>query len=268
VLVYTVIAFAVTIIFKANVEAQGGAYATGVLVLITSAAFAVTLSAHRQRSKGGTIAFAIITLLFVYTTIVNIIERPEGIRIAGFFIGTIIVSSLVSRVWRSTELRVERIEIDETASRFIAQESQGKIRLIANRRNTGSAREYCLKEQEVREDHHIPPTDPILFLEIKVSDASEFAGIIRVKGEEVDSYRILRAESAAVPNAIAAILLHIRDETGKIPHAYFGWAEGNPIQYLLRFILFGEGDIAVVTREVLRKAERNPERRPAIHVGG
>ncbi|MBD0361268.1 MAG: amino acid transporter [Coleofasciculus sp. C3-bin4] len=268
VLVYTVIAFAVTIIFKANVEAQGGAYATGVLVLITSAAFAVTLSAHRQRSKGGTIAFAIITLLFVYTTIVNIIERPEGIRIAGFFIAAIILTSLVSRVWRSTELRVERIEIDEVARHFITPESRGEIRLIAHRRNTGSAREYFLKEKEVREDHHIPPTDPILFLEVQVSDASEFAGIIRVKGEEVDSYRILRAESAAVPNAIAAILLHLRDQTGKIPHAYFGWAEGNPIQYLLRFILFGEGDIAVVTREVLRKAERNPERRPAIHVGG
>jgi hypothetical protein len=268
VLVYTAIALGVTIIFKANVEAQGGAYATGVLVLITSAAFAVTLSAHRQRSKGGTTAFAIITLLFIYTTIVNIIERPEGIRIAGFFIAAIIVTSLVSRVWRSTELRVERIEIDEAASDFITQESQGKIRLIAHRRNTGSAREYFLKEKEVREDHYLPPTDSILFLEIRVSDASEFEGIIRVKGEEVDGYRILRAESAAVPNAIAAILLHLRDQTGKIPHAYFGWAEGNPIQYLLRFILFGEGDIAVVTREVLRKAERNPERRPAIHVGG
>ncbi|MBW4545114.1 MAG: amino acid transporter [Symplocastrum torsivum CPER-KK1] len=268
VLVYTAIALGVTIIFKANVEAQGGAYATGVLVLITSAAFAVTLAAHRQRSKGGTIAFAIITLLFIYTTIVNIIERPEGIRIAGFFIAAIILTSLVSRVWRSTELRVERIEIDEAASDFITQESQGNIRLIAHRRNTGSAREYFLKEKEVREDHYLPPTDSILFLEIRVSDASEFEGIIRVKGEEVDGYRILRAESAAVPNAIAAILLHLRDQTGKIPHAYFGWAEGNPIQYLLRFILFGEGDIAVVTREVLRKAERNPERRPAIHVGG
>jgi hypothetical protein len=62
--------------------------------------------------------------------------------------------------------------------------------------------------------------------------------------------------------------LDLRDRTGKLPHAYFGWAEGNPIQYLLRFILFGEGDIAVVTREVLRKAEKNPERRPGIHVGG
>lgn len=268
VLVYTAIAFVVTIIFRANVEAQGGAYATGVLVLITSAAFAVTLSAHRHRQKRARLVFGIITLLFIYTTIVNIIERPEGIRIAGLFIGAIIFTSLVSRVWRSTELRAERIEIDELASQFLAEESQGEIRLIANRLNKGDVLEYFMKEKEVREDNHIPPNDPILFLEIQVSDASEFADVINVKGVQVGDYRILRAESAAVPNAIAALLLYIRDQTGKIPHAYFGWAEGNPIQYLLRFILFGEGDIAVVTREVLRRAEKNPQMRPGVHVGG
>ncbi|MEH2128670.1 amino acid transporter [Nostoc sp.] len=268
VLVYTAIAFVVTIIFKASVEAQGGAYATGVLVLITSAAFAVTLSAHRHRQKRARLVFGIITLLFLYTTIVNIIERPEGIRIAGFFIGAIIFTSLVSRVWRSTELRAERIEVDELASQFFAEDSQGTIRLIANRLNTGDVLEYFMKEKEVREDNHIPANDPILFLEIHVSDASEFADVIVVKGVQVGDYRILRAESAAVPNAIAALLLYIRDQTGKIPHAYFGWVEGNPIQYLLRFILFGEGDIAVVTREVLRRAEKNPQMRPGIHVGG
>ncbi|PHM09609.1 amino acid transporter [Nostoc sp. 'Peltigera malacea cyanobiont' DB3992] len=268
VLVYTTIAFVVTIIFKASVEAQGGAYATGVLVLITSAAFAVTLSAHRHRQKRARFVFGIITLLFLYTTIVNIIERPEGIRIAGFFIGAIIFTSLVSRVWRSTELRAERIEVDELASQFFAEDSQGTIRLIANRLNKGDALEYFMKEKEVREDNHIPANDPILFLEIHVSDASEFADVIVVKGVQVGDYRILRAESAAVPNAIAALLLYIRDQTGKIPHAYFGWVEGNPIQYLLRFILFGEGDIAVVTREVLRRAEKNPHMRPGIHVGG
>lgn len=270
VLVYTAIAFTVTILFKASVEAQGGAYATGVLVLMSSAALAVTLSARRQRSQRGMFIFGTITLVFLYTTIVNIIERPEGIRIAAFFIGTIIFTSLISRVWRSTELRVEQIEIDEAAVRFLVEEeaSQGKIRLIANRRSVGDEREYFLKEKEVREDNHIPPTDSVLFLEIRVADASEFINVIRVQGVQVGEYRILQAQASAVPNAIAAILLHIRDRTGKIPHAYFGWAEGNPIQYLMRFILFGEGDIAVVTREVLRKAEKYPERRPAIHVGG
>lgn len=268
VLVFTTIAFAVTLLFQANVEAQGGAYATGVLVLMSSAAFAVTLAARHHGSKLGMVGFGIITLVFLYTTVANIIERPEGIKIAAFFIGIIIATSLVSRVWRSTELRAERVDLDETARQFIAETNQAKIRLIANRLNTGDEREYFVKEKEVREDNHIPATDAVLFLEVQISDASEFVDTVRVRGVQVGKYRILRAESAAVPNAIAAILLQLRDQTGKLPHAYFGWVEGNPIQYLMRFILFGEGDIAVVTREVLRRAEKDPERRPIMHVGG
>ena len=265
VLIYTLVAFAVTIIFKADVEAQGGAYATGVLVLMSSAALAVTLAARHRRSS--LIGFTLITLVFVYTTIANIVERPEGIRIASLFIGAIILTSLISRVWRSTELRAERIEFDETARQFLAQENHHAIRLIANRRNTGDEREYVFKEQEVREDSHIPDHESILFLEIQISDASQFADVIQVKGVQVGEYRILRARSAAVPNAIAAIALAIRDETDKVPHVYFGWIEGNPFLYLLRFILLGEGDIAILTREVLRKAEKTPKQRPRIHVG-
>lgn len=268
VLVYTAVGALITILFRANVDAQGGAYATGVLVLITSAAFAVTLAAHQRRSQRGLIISGVITLVFLYTTIVNIIERPEGIRIASMFIGAIIIISLISRVQRSTELRVDRIEFDPLAEEFLAVECQGTIQIIANRLNEGDAREYALKEQEVREDNHLPICDSVLFLEVRVDDASDFTDTVEVIGVEVDGYRILRARSAAVPNAIAAILLHIRDQSGKIPHIYFGWSEGNPIKYLLRFILFGEGDIPVVTREVLRRAERNRDRRPAIHVAG
>lgn len=148
------------------------------------------------------------------------------------------------------------------------QEVPITIRLIANRLNEGTEQEYFLKETEVREDSHIPATDSVLFLEITISDASEFTDTIQVTGIQVGQYRILRAAGAAVPNAIAAILFYLRDQISKLPHAYFGWIEGNPIQYLLRFILFGEGDIAVVTREVLRKAEKHAERRPVIPVGG
>lgn len=268
VLVYTTIAFVVTLLFEASVEAQGGAYATGVLVLMSSAAFAVTLSTLKERSRRKTTLYGLITLVFIYTTIVNIFERPEGIKIAAFFIGAIIVTSLISRIWRSTELRVREIDFDQAALRFIQEESDGTVRLIAHRINAGDVAEYRNKEIQVREDHHIPVEDSVLFLEIQVSDPSEFAGIIHVQGVEVGKYRILRARSAAVPNAIAAILFCVRDQTGKLPHAYFGWVEGNPVQYLLRFILFGEGDVAVVTREVLRTAEKNPKRRPAVHVGG
>lgn len=271
VLVYTAIAFGVTILFQANVEAQGGAYATGVLVLMSSAAFAVTLEAQRHRHPQTPWLFGAITLVFFYTTIVNIIERPEGLRIASFFIGAIVFTSLISRVWRSTELRVEEVILDEVAQGWLHHESHHSprpIRLIAHRPRLATEEEYHHKAQQVREDNHIPPGDPILFLEIQVVDASTFTHNLKIQGVEVGDYRILRAQAAAVPNAIAALLLYLRDRSGRIPHAYFGWIEGNPIQYLLRFMLFGEGDIAVVTREVLRKAEKNPKRRPAIHVGG
>jgi len=259
-------------LFRADVDAQGGAYATGVLVLMSSAAFAVTLSVRRGRNVSRfskeTIIFSLITLVFIYTTIVNIIERPDGVKIAIFFISAIVITSLISRIWRSTELRADEVELDDTALSFISEESIHDIRLIANRKNQGDEHEYFWKEKEVREDNHIPVEDSILFLEIEISDASEFSETITVHGVTLGKYRILRAQSAAVPNAIAAILLSIRDRTNQAPHAYFGWIEGNPVQYLLRFLLFGEGDTAVVTREVLRTAEKNHKRRPIVHVGG
>jgi hypothetical protein len=273
VLLFTSVAFVVTWVFQADVDAQAGAYATGVLVLMSSAAFAVTLAVRkaRPRSLRKVVTFSLITVVFIYTTITNVFEKPEGVKIAAFFIGSIVVTSLFSRVMRSTELRVETVEMNETAQYFIDRDTrQGKVRIIANRRQAGDEEEYRIKEQEVREDNHIPDNDKVLFLEIQISDASQFTETIRVEGEQVGQYRILRAKGAAVPNTIAAILLYIRDhsENEQLPHAYFGWVEGNPIQYLMRFLLFGEGDTAVVTREVLRRAETDPNRRPGIHVGG
>jgi hypothetical protein len=265
-LVFTLIAFAVTLIFNADVDAQGGAYATGVLVLMTSAAIAVTL-AMRKRGQNW-IPFFLIALVFAYTTIQNIHERPEGIKIASFFILAIVLASLFSRVWRSTELRVERVELDDQAREFIRQAARGTVRMIANRRDTGDALEYEIKEREKRTDNHIPPGEPILFFEVTPGDASEFSGVLQVSGENVDGYKVLRAVSPAVPNAIAAFLLFLRNETGKLPHVYFGWSEGNPVSYLLKYIAFGEGDTAPVTHEVLRQAEKDPERRPIVHVGG
>jgi hypothetical protein len=103
-LAFTAIAFAITVIFRADVEAQAGAYATGVLVLMSSAAVAVTLSVRRRGRRATTLAFGLITLVFAYTTVANIIERPEGIKIASFFIATIVTTSLSSRATRATEL--------------------------------------------------------------------------------------------------------------------------------------------------------------------
>jgi hypothetical protein len=266
VVIFTLIAFAVTIIFKADVDAQGGAYATGVLVLMSSAAVAVTLAAWREGALRYT--FLLIALVFAYTTIVNVIERPEGIKVALFFIISIIVVSFASRAWRATELRVEGIELNDVALAFIEEARGGTIRIIANRPDRGDIDEYRLKEKQERWNNHIPAGDPVLFFEVRPGDASDFTGVLRVRGIQVGQYRVLRTKSPAVPNALASFLLHVRDRTGQIPHIYFGWTEGNPFIYVLKFIFFGEGDTAPVTHEILRRAEPDPSRRPAVHVGG
>jgi hypothetical protein len=269
VLVYTTIAVVVTIVFSADVDAQAGAYATGVLAMMCSAAFAVTLSTWRGGSRLPAIMFGLVTAVFVYALVANEIKRPDGIVISLFFIGAIVATSLVSRVYRSLELRQERIEMDKTALRFIEEVShEGELHIVANRRQAGDEAEYDAKAREQREDNHIPKDAPIIFLEVAVDDASEFEDVLEVKGVEVGGHKIMRAVSSVVPNAIAALLLHLRDTTGKTPHCYFGWTEGNPIVYLFRFLLFGEGDTAPVTHEVLREAEPDGTRRPAVHVGG
>jgi hypothetical protein len=266
-LVFTAIAFGITIIFNASVDAQGGAYATGVLVLITSAAVAVTLVVRRRRQHGATIVFSIISVIFLYTTGTNIIERPDGVKIATFFILAIITTSLVSRATRSTELRVTGVEMDEVAERIIREYPGNEIRIVANEPDARDEEEYREKEEEARENHNIPPDKPIIFLEVTVPDSSDFEDVLRVRGEERFGYKILRVEAPAVPNAIAATLLHIRDITGHRPHIYFNWMEANPVKQLFMYILTGEGDVPPLTREVLRQAERDPKRRPLVHVG-
>jgi hypothetical protein len=169
--------------------------------------------------------------VFAYALVANAVQRPDGLLIAFFFGVAIVAVSPVSRVSRSTELRQERIEVDEAAWGFI-EEAGEHIHLVAHRRRQGTEEEYARKEREQREDNHIPDDQPILFLEVQVEDASEFEDVLEVRGVEIGAHKVLRAESSVVPNAIAALLLHLRDTTDKTPHCYFGWTEGNPIVYL------------------------------------
>ncbi|MFB7514741.1 amino acid transporter [Streptomyces sp. NPDC056144] len=268
VIVFTLVAFLVTWIFDADVDAQGGAYATGVLVLICSAAIAVTIAARKAGQKGWTIGFAAIAVVFLYTTVLNVIERPDGVKIGACFIAGIILISLLSRLGRAFELRVTHVELDETAELFIRDIAHRTPRFIANEPDNRDVAEYRDKIDQIRTDNDLPTTEDFVFVEVTVTDPSEFEAGLTVRGEVLhDRFRVLTVESSSVPNAIAALLLHARDLTGVRPHVYFEWTEGNPFANFLRFFLLGQGEVAPVTREVLREAEPDRELRPRVHVG-
>jgi hypothetical protein len=263
VLVFMSVAFTVTCLFHADVDAQGGAYATGVLVLITSAAIAVTISVWRRSLRW---AFLLMVVIFVYTTILNIVERPEGIKIASCFIVVMIVSSLVSRGLRSTELRICGIQLDCRAEALLEDDDDRVIRLVARRPYVESERDLDLVDSKLRFYHSLSPNECLCFFEVERVDASDFERNLQVTGERVGKHRILRAKSPAVANAFAALLIDLEKRTGKVPHAYFKWHEGNPITNLLTFLFLGEGDTAPLTHEVLRRAIQDPARRPVVHV--
>ncbi len=266
VMFFAAVTIGVTIIFKANVDAQAAAYATGVLVLMTSAATAVTVSMwHRARILR--YGFMTITAILLYTTGANMVERPDGIQIAGFFIVTILLISLFSRVARSLELRIKKVSFDTTALNFINDRvAKGPLRIIAHRPG-GAA--YPVKMEELRETHGLNmSSENVIFLEVTALDPSEFEDeVLDVSGITNGKYRIMRCQSPAVPNAIAALLLSIRDSSGVNPHVYFGWTEGSPAMYAFKYIFFGEGETAPLTREILRSIEKDVKKRPVVHVG-
>ena len=270
VLVYTAICVIITIAFGADVNAQAGAYATGILAMMVSGAFAVTVSAFRRRQRVAAAGFGMLTAVLLYALVKNVIDKPDGLAISGMFILGIITVSLISRVSRTTELRADRIEFDPAARQFVTDSLayDGALNLIAHRRQAGDAAEYAEKEREQRGTNPVPGGADVLFLEIDVIDPSIFSEVLNVRGIEVDGHRVLRADAPAGPNAIAAVLLALSESTGVRPHCYFAWAEGSPLVHMVRYFLLGRGDTAPVVREIIRKNEPDPDRRPGIHVGG
>ncbi|NOL57741.1 amino acid transporter [Corynebacterium ulcerans] len=267
--VVAVITFVVAIIFRANVDKQSGAYATGVLVLLLSGALAVTLSAAVDvRRKHGRywkpLAYGLVTLVLGYTAITNMVERPEGLKVAFWFIVAIIVVSMVSRVGRAFELRSPIISYDEKALRIIGS-TCGPFAIIAHSIGSEDPAEYERKEHEVRARNHIPDSQPVIFLEVGIRDASEFSSALVVTGHVCGDHTILRTESAAIPNAIAALAVDMHHR-GNVD-VYFSWSPGSPVRDMLRYLAIGKGQNAVVVHEIIRRANKDGKPHPHVHLG-
>ncbi len=267
VLVLTSVAVVLVLVFRADVDAQSGAYATGVLVLLGSGALAVTLHTLRQGRRRSGILFAAVTAVLGYTLVANVIERPEGLKVAAWFILGIIVVSAVSRTGRSLELRGAEIRYDAAAQHMLqaAVAGSGELHLVAT--CAQEEPDVVSRERGLRRSNHLPDDRPLVFLDVTVGDASDFSTPLVVTGRAVDGIPVLHVSATTVPNAVAAVALDARDHFDVVPDIYFEWGTGTPVREMLRYLAVGRGHNAAVTREVLRRAEPDEARRPRVHVG-
>ena len=160
------------------------------------------------------------------------------------------------------------IDFDAASQVFVRDCARRTIRLVAKVPGERDVDGYVEKIRQLRRDHDLPADPDVIFVEVTVVDPSDFEGRLHVRGEVLHQrYRVMTVTAPSVPNSLAALALRIRDDSGALPHVYFEWTEGNPVSQFLRFLLFGMGEVAPVTREVLRRAEPDPKRRPHVHVG-
>ncbi len=277
VIAFTAINLLVTWCFRADVSSQGGAYATGVLVLMTSAAIGSLVDLNRKprpADPGGRLrrklllaAFGLISLVFIYTTIANIVERPDGIIIASIFITCVMSISILSRIWRSSELRLNEFRFENESDRMLWMDlcADGGFRVLVPHRP--GSRSLADKETEVRRKHRIPREVPLMFLEVHYGDTSEFhnSPIISVRQDE-GRFILVAKDVASVSHTIAQIAIEL-GKSGAPLDIVFGWSLGNSLRLAIEFVLFGQGDVPNSVFGLLEKAIPDPSKRPTVLVG-
>ncbi|MFO0800727.1 MAG: amino acid transporter [Gemmataceae bacterium] len=271
VLLFTVVNLVVTVIFRASVEAQGAAYATGVLVLMSSAGVASVIDVWRRRT-GPWYArtpwgFGIITLVFVYTTTANVIEKPDGIKIAGFFILAILVTSFWSRFARSRELRFGGFKFADPHSHFL-WDTIRHLELTILVPHRPGRRSLADKEAQIRLEHRIPSELMVVFVQVELSDASDFENdpVLEIVQEE-GRYIMRITGAASISHTLAALALEM-GKVGRPPEIHFGWTDETPVSGTLGFLLFGEGNVPWMVRDLIRRAEPEEAKRPLIIIAG
>jgi hypothetical protein len=194
----------ITLIFGANVEAQGGAYATGVLVLILSAAFAATLALWRERRWGLAFYTGILCLVFAYTLADNCLERPDGLIIGTVFTVLLMLACAISRSIRSVELRIPNGYFADVESWHIGPELRGKkVHLVPIPSSSAEARRK--KKAQIARYYHV--RGPFLFLHVNLLDnRSEFAAPTEVSlRKEGNDYVGEVSGAIAIANTIAFV---------------------------------------------------------------
>jgi hypothetical protein len=251
----------ITLIFRANVEAQGGAYATGVLVLMSSAAVAAAISLWKEHNLKLSLYCWMVTVVFAYTTTANIIERPDGIIIASCIIFFILTVSGISRYIRSTELRVAGITFADHESKGLWESMAGrKVNLVPIHGLDPEVR----KNRTAKIRAHYKLHGLLAFLHVSLLDnRSEFLSPLYIKVAREDSaYLVEASQAVAIANAVA----YLSEDLHPIS-IVLGLSRQNLMRQSMRYFLLGEGEIGLMVYAVLQKYwESTPEEdeRPLI----
>jgi hypothetical protein len=251
----------ITLIFHADVEAQSGAYATGVLVLILSAAFAATLSLWRERRRLMATYSGILCLVFAYTLADNCLERPDGLIIGAILTLLLMLASGLSRSLRSVELRISEGYFADRESWELGPEVRGKkVHLVPIKSSSVEARNN--KREEIAKHYNV--RGPFLFVHVNLRDnRSEFSApleaMIRKEGND---YFAEVYGAIAIANSIAFV-----SECIDPISVFIGLTRRDLMTQALRYILFGEGETGLMVYTILlRYWELTPEEdvRPLI----
>jgi hypothetical protein len=268
VVLFTGVNLLVTWVFRANVDAQGGAYATGVLVLMTSAGVAAVIDRYRAR-EGGWAArvpwgFVLITAVFVYTTVANEVEKHfRGLTIASCFVGVILLTSFASRVVRSRELRFAGFRFADPESQLLWDTLRHEELSVLVPHRPGR-RPLAEKEAAIRREHRIPRELMVTFVQVELADPSEFHGDpVMTVAQEEGRYVLRITGAASIAHTLAAVALEMA-KVGRPPEIHFGWTEESPVSGMVGFLLFGEGNVPWMVRELLHRTTLDPAGRPRV----
>jgi hypothetical protein len=266
---------AVTLYFRADVNDQRGAYATGVLVLFTSASFVTVLDQHRRRAKEQPgrswlaslfSVYGLIALVFAVSTVAVIVRAPSGLLIAGGFIVILFITSVLSRALRVNELRTVRFDFKDEHSRFLWDSLRlADFPVLVPHRPGRHERDF--KDREIREHHQLSADADVVFIEMQVGDPSDFTQDLLIEVfEEENRFVIKASRCVSVAHAIAAIALEMSRHS-KPPGLHFGWPDMDLMTASWSYFAFGEGNVPWKVRELIQLAEPNLEKRPRVIIG-
>jgi hypothetical protein len=204
--------------------------------------------------------------VFAYTTVAIMFEKPDGIKIAGAFVAAVLVFSIISRTRRSTELRFEKFDFVDDHSRFLwdALRHLEFPVLVPHRPGHHT---IIQKDERIRRVHRLGAKVPVVFVEATIGDPSEFHHNPMIEVTEEEGRFVLKlTRCASVAHAIATVALEL-SKTGKPPEIHFGWSDESPLAANLSFLLFGEGNVPWLVRELIQKAEPDSSKRPRVIIG-